>query len=146
MVSKTLSFSTPVIGTSASGKIKVSYVDFATLNFPSSVIAAGNVPVNSVIGANLYINSTCTYTKLSILTNSQRKYLIAHELGHNIGFQHTDTTVGIALTTLNSVCSNYGDLASVLQPGSDPVPSWSGFSTCDQDAFDWFWLKISSLN
>ena len=73
---------------------------------------------------------------------SQKKFILAHELGHVIGFRHTDTYDGLALTTYSSVCSNYSDGNSVMRAGTSLVPSWTSFSTCDIDAFDYlYWLS-----
>lgn len=142
---KSLTFNTPTNGSSSSGKINVSFEPLTshgyTLSQSRTIIAAGAYPdpSNPIIGLKLIINTESTGG--SSTNSSQKKYIMAHELGHTIGFRHTDSYDGVAITTYNTACSNAPDPSSVLRPGSSPVPSWtsSGFSTCDKDAFDWFY-------
>lgn len=70
---------------------------------------------------------------------SQKKFIMAHEFGHTIGFLHTNTSEGTILTSYSYPCisssCNGPDGVSVLRPGQTPVPSWIGFSTCDANIF-----------
>jgi hypothetical protein len=139
---KSLTFNSPVSATTTAAKtVNVTYQSLVTLQGISltnskKIVATTSLPDSSSgIGLNLVINSDYPGT----LTASQKKLIIAHELAHAIGFRHTDSYDGLALTTSNYACSNSLDGSSVWKSGTDPVPSWSSFSTCDQDAFDWYY-------
>ena len=73
------------------------------------------------------------------------KWIMTHELGHCIGFCHSDTQDGIAAYTLSSAACNSGfDAASVMICGCNvtSVPFWgttagtSNFSYCDKEVFN----------
>ena len=141
---KSLTFNTPTNGSFTSGRLNVSFEPLTNYGYSltksKSTHAITYLPdaSNPTIGYQLIINTE--YAGAS--TNpSQKKFIMAHELGHSIGFAHTDTYEGVDLTTSNHACSTLLDPSSILRSGSSPVPSWpsSGFSTCDKDAFDWFY-------
>jgi len=139
---KKLTFNSPVNSKTTTAKtVNVTYQSLVALRGISAessktIVAATTYPDSSSgIGENLVINTDYKGT----LTVSQRKLIIAHELAHAIGFRHTDSYDGLALTTTNYVCSNSLDVSSVWKAGTDPVPSWSNFSICDKDAFDWYY-------
>lgn len=73
------------------------------------------------------------------LSTSQKKFILAHELGHTIGFKHTNTSEGYSLTTSGYSCIPFGcngtNSGSVMRVGSTPPPSWVAFSYCDQEVF-----------
>lgn len=122
------------------GMINVVYTDFSKSTIPSLIqhpnaIAAGFLPINGIV-QNLYINSNYTTT----LSSAQRKFIMTHELGHCIGFVHTDTYEGSAIANVSSLssCRNNPDAKSVLKQGISPVPTWN-FSPCDTTVFSYFY-------
>lgn len=137
---KSLTFNTPANGSEAAGQINVSYehLNKYIAGDVSTIVGAGLTPgYGESIGFRLVVNSG--YTAGGVSLAAQKKFVMAHEMGHNIGFRHTDSYDGVDVTTANYSCSSLLDPASVLRPGTSPVPSWSTFSTCDKDAFDWFY-------
>jgi hypothetical protein len=96
---------------------------------PTDYIALASVPESNgdpgnVIRINLTGPATSTMQKIHALT---------HEIGHCIGFYHTDDMVGSLITGVSSSCRNNRDRYSVMQP---VVADWAGFSSCDRQAFD----------
>ena len=73
------------------------------------------------------------------LIAAKKKYIMVHELGHNLGFKHTDTFDYNPLTSIYYSCilasCDGSDLSSVMRPGGGTPPSWAGFSYCDQNVF-----------
>jgi len=122
------------------GMINVVYTDFSKslitiLKQHPNAIAAGFYPINGIV-QNLYINSNYTTT----LSSAQRKFIITHELGHCIGFLHTDTNEGSAIANVSSLssCRNNPDAKSVLSQAISPVPTWN-FSSCDTTVFNYYY-------
>ncbi len=73
------------------------------------------------------------------LSSGQKKLIMAHELGHTIGFKHTNTSEGYPLPIasypcISYVCDGY-DASSIMKSGGTPPSSWINFSTCDQQVF-----------
>ncbi|MCY1660132.1 M57 family metalloprotease [Chryseobacterium sp. SL1] len=139
---KSLTFNVPATGSySSSNTVNVSYQSLSAYLGPEymSSTAAGRVPVSGQsVGSELVINSDMDLAQN--LSTGQKTFVLAHELGHNIGFKHTNTSDGYQqVITGNPVCDNASDNQSVLRPGENPVPSWSKFSLCDQLAFDVFY-------
>lgn len=89
----------------------------ASAGFPSS-----NQPFNQVL---VNLNSLSNMTILE----GQKRYIMVHELGHCIGFHHTDGGAGIHITGTAIV-----DPQSVMNAGASTIPSWSSFSTNDMKA------------
>jgi Dual-action HEIGH metallo-peptidase len=114
--------------------ISGSNINGSYMNGPvsSSDVAIAFPPTsNGYPGQSIVINSgyCCSLSSL------QKLYAAVHELGHSIGFGHTDDlSSGTALTTSSSSCNSYGADNSVML-GNTGGASWSGFSTCDQLAF-----------
>lgn len=77
-------------------------------------------------GAGPTIGLTAAITEID---TSQLHLLLAHELGHCVGFRHTDEsyTNGPYLVPQTP----YTDANSVMNTGSTPVRSWTGFTTYD---------------
>lgn len=95
--------------------------------------ASGFIPSsNGNPGQYLFINSLYSYQG----TAGKKKLVIAHELGHTIGFLHTDTNDGFSVNTVNYWCNNSYDSYSVMCPGGGGNTQWQGFSACDQYAFN----------
>ncbi len=131
-------------GTDVVGAINVRYTNFTTNpQFAGSkyAIATAYPPVSGAV-QNMYINS---YYNAGGYTASQKKFIVAHELAHTIGFAHTDTYEYNAIDNVPALtnCRDNPDLNSVWRPGSTPVPSWTGFSSCDVTVFGYYyWSKL----
>ena len=96
---------------------------FAQSGFPTS---AGK-PYSAVT-----VNSACTVS----MTAAQKLKTAIHELGHCVGFMHTDDasgSLGIVATTANGTnCHLMCDPYSVMNQG---LMSFSSFTDCDKAAF-----------
>ena len=111
------------------GVINVRYEDFGSGD--ENVFARAGFPKSSgSIHKEIKINSGYTGTTLY---NSHKKKVSAHELGHCIGFCHTNTSDGSLLYTGNYACDTYDDSQSIMRQGRI---SWAGFSTCDELAYE----------
>ncbi len=111
------------------GVINVRYEDFGSAD--DNVFARAGFPSSGgSIHNEIKINSGYTGTTLY---NSHKKKVSAHELGHCIGFCHTNTYDGSALYTGNYGCDTYDDSQSIMRQGRI---SWAGFSPCDEIAYD----------
>lgn len=108
----------------AGGGVKVRRKAFSPSNAPAH---AWSPSTTGYPGHSLEINSN--YNE-SGLTSSKRKHIATHELGHTIGFMHTDTYDGIAIY---GACETTSDPTSVMHAY---MRSWTGFSTCDILAFN----------
>jgi predicted Zn-dependent protease len=120
---------TTVTTTSGKGKNKTtttstvipSYNILATTLYDAttSMVAQAYLPYsNGTVGNEVDIN-----TYYSTLTSAYKTFALTHELGHTIGFTHTDGTYGnlipgTPVTDANSVMNSY-------------VSSWNGFSPYD---------------
>lgn len=110
----------------------------------SPAIADGQFPANGQLGVRIGVNTSYSY-----LTEAQKIFVIAHEIGHTIGFRHTNWRASESETavlngvsygaytipgTINS--NNNPDPASVFNSGvgSTSVGSWTNFSQFDQIA------------
>ncbi|MGB4969011.1 MAG: hypothetical protein WBO31_05735 [Saprospiraceae bacterium] len=80
-------------------------------------------------GSHIFVN------KYRALTHTHMKLTLAHELGHTIGFMHTNTNDGLKLYTNNYTCDNKSDTKSVMCAGDKNGVVWNGFSLCDKKAF-----------
>ncbi len=144
---RSLTFNSPVSGSSVSSNtVNVSYQSLSALFGPSHITstAISRLPgAGETIGSQLIINSDMDAAQN--LTARQQTFVMAHELGHSIGFRHTDSSDGTLVYTGNWVCDGSADSKSVMRPGTSPIPSWptsgTGFSLCDQLAFSaFYWL------
>jgi hypothetical protein len=78
-------------------------------------------------GSKIHINSFYNY-----ISYNYKVFTIIHEIGHSLGFRHTNTTEGSALTTGNATCDNHPDSYSVFR---DILRPWVEFSYCDAYAY-----------
>lgn len=87
------------------------------------------------IGNPMIINSN---PNVSTLTTSKRKMAMVHELGHALGFAHTDEGLynWVNNSSIGSTCKNGLDQYSVMQLVNS---SWTGFTTCDKKVFDYYY-------
>lgn len=110
-----------------SGKINVTKGNISN----GSIVAQGDFVTSSGNpGGYLVINNLYTGTTLSYM---QKVYVMVHEIGHCIGFYHTDSNDGSQIITAISSCNNSTDPTSVFKAGN--AVAWNGFSNCDKEAF-----------
>lgn len=93
------------------------------------VIAGANLPSGGYPGNIILINNSYA----NLLTAAEKRNVIAHEIGHCLGFLHTDGGQGTLINTGYSPCQNSTDPNSVMAPTNH---TWYGFTTCDVLAFD----------
>ncbi len=116
----------------------------------NQTIASSEFPVsNSAPGSSIIINLDALDN--IAFSSAQKIYILAHEIGHCIGYRHTNWLVNNESAaieighTIPSVDPN-----SVMNSGSESpsVPSWNGFSVYDQLAADFIypqWAFYSQL-
>lgn len=94
----------------------------------ADLIAAANPPAGGYPGHYLIINNAYA----SLLTAAEKKNAIAHEIGHCIGFLHTDGGQGTLIYS-GYPCQYTTDPSSVMSYSNH---AWSGFTSCDVTAFN----------
>lgn len=107
----------------------------ANATLPSSTLAAAGPPSGGQPFDKVIINTA--YTWHSPVLSGQKLFTIIHELGHCIGFRHTNWNgLGESAPNRIGVSPNSGtnpDPSSVMN-GGNTTNSWSGFSTWDKYA------------
>lgn len=106
------------------------------------ILARGDFP-GSDPGGRIRINLSAPEMPL---TESQKIRLVAHELGHTIGFRHTNARhLGdLEGTPINGTPAD--DPTSVMNGGEEyKLATWSGFSTGDRDAARIIYPEIVTL-
>lgn len=121
------------------GEIDVVYEN---IGYPSAYARAIRPASSGVIGEKLSINSNFSGIPASSL--SERKFVLAHEMGHNIGIAHTDVPTNSEVFDVSSYIScngnqNYTDSQSVMRNGIIAGSTWPGFSTCDRVVLNYYW-------
>jgi hypothetical protein len=107
-------------------------VSFGTLG--SGLVALGVFPVNGQPGATVTINSAAANS----FSAGQKKWLMVHELGHNIGYRHSnwsalgEPTSPYGADSIPNTPSN--DLSSVMLGNPSTIPSFSAFNLYDKRA------------
>jgi len=79
-------------------------------------------------GRFIFIDNKYAYS----YNGSYKKLAMVHEIGHAIGFHHTDSGMGIKINNIGYWCNNYSDSYSVMRQG---IRGWQGFSSCDKKAY-----------
>lgn len=105
-------------------------IAFGATNPPTATGVGGTLKISSWIGQshpNPIVNNALNWNA------SERLYLITHEIGHGIGMAHTDTQEGWGNLYYSTAC-NGNDASSVMKGQTGKTP-WSGFTTCDKDAY-----------
>ncbi len=97
---------------------------------------------NGVPGTTININLAYESNYFSApsteyLRNLRRLRTAAHEIGHIVGFRHTDKYVGNLVRNVSSSCRYYEDCRSIMRTDGQSSAScstptfWTGFSDCD---------------
>lgn len=99
-------------------------------------LAQAEWPLSGNSGFQIRINNNADNNR--IMTTGQKRYNIAHELGHCVGFRHTNwsgrgETTAIGISGTPNTGSN-PDPNSVMNGGT-ALNSWAGFSTYDRIAY-----------
>jgi len=99
---------------------------------PYYVIAAGTPPSSGEPGNSIYINLDYTPLGGGSVTSSSKIYNMVHELGHNIGFRHTNWASNPnepSATTIPRTPTS--DSNSIMNSGTADN-NWNGFSSYDK--------------
>lgn len=97
------------------------WMDVAAYNDPATTtVAFANLPAINGISPGQYIRINTAYNYLSA---AEKLFTCVHELGHTIGYRHTDQTAGQLITG-----TPVNDPASVMNAFVGP---WGGFSAWD---------------
>lgn len=123
-------------GASTSSTYNSNAITIYTASLPTGVVARAEPPTsNGYPGYRIRVNPS-----FNSLDPDQKKFIIAHEIGHCLGFLHTDSSDGSAITSSSygcvpSSCDGTDALSVLKAGGSGPTPYWSNFSYCDQQVF-----------
>lgn len=113
-------------------------------SLPSGVVARAEPPAsNGYPGYQIRVNPS-----FNSLHPDQKKFIIAHEIGHCLGFLHTNSSDGTAINSWDYGCVPLScdgtDASSVLKAGgSGPTPYWSTFSYCDKQVFQCLYWSLA---
>jgi len=127
------------------GSVLVSYNDFSNDKYgPDNDSNYANCypPSIAYYGYTGNININNKYSP-SDFTNSVKKNIMAHELGHFVGFGHTNDNKKTFLYTDNSTCNwhNNYDTQSVMYQYAGGN-NWNGFTTCDIAAYEALYERV----
>jgi len=106
-------------------------VSIGSLSDPNAVAWAAFPTSNGKPGSQVIISSS-KWSDSSI-TSSMKQMAMVHELGHTIGFAHTDGGSG---TYIPTTCGTGTDPNSVMR---STMTSWTGFTNCDKQAFSFLY-------
>lgn len=119
--------------TYVAGELNINYLPIA-----STVIAQTYPPTSSSThGSLMQINQN-----IYGITNTAMRMNIAHELGHSIGLDHTDTISGSAVSS-TILCSTSPDPSSIMRTSIALNQAWTGFTTCDKAVIDYYWWSLA---
>ncbi|RDC56413.1 hypothetical protein DU508_12500 [Pedobacter chinensis] len=107
----------------------ITFTDATTDPELNGYYAISEFPTNDNAGFRIRINGNL-YNSLS---DSQKIYILTHEIGHCLGFRHTDNPGNDSFGTIQIPGTPTSDPNSVMNSGSynSVVPNWSSFSTYD---------------
>ncbi len=96
-------------------------------NLSSTTAGSAKVPEYGMPGPYVSLMDNVLTDDPNYIVRINQKTLVAtHELGHAVGFLHTDQPGSLIPKTPTS------DASSVMNSGTDPTPEWSGFSSYDE--------------
>jgi len=110
---------------SSYSRVLITYKNFGVIESLRGIKAEAYLSFGGRPGGEVSINSGHIYN----LSDAQREKTMTHELGHTIGFQHTDDSQD----NLISVCNQQSDSRSVMNTGNQ---SYTSLSTCDHQSLN----------
>jgi hypothetical protein len=110
-------------------------ITVATTCTSSNVAAYASFPASGNTGPTIYVNTCFAYST----TSAQKVHNMVHELGHSIGFRHSNYTqqgesAGTEGAVLISGTPTSGNATGSVMNGGTALNSWAGFATSDLTA------------
>jgi hypothetical protein len=101
----------------------------------SNVAAFASFPAGGNPGSTVYVNACFGYS----ISHAQMAHNMVHELGHTIGFRHSNYTqmgesAGVEGAVLISGTPTSGNASGSVMNGGTALNSWAGFATSDLTA------------
>lgn len=128
---------------SADGILVMSDSNDPEVNLPSNIAGLGEFPFNGSFGKKVWINTD--FNTQGTLNTEQRTALVAHELGHTLGFKHTNENPSLTLDS-RVPGTPTTDFYSVMNTG-DPYRTYGlgPFTAADKLAFHTIYKQNRAL-
>ena len=98
----------------------------------NTTYGAGFVPQGCSVGYKVGLNANTASQSMDV---SRLKFVLVHELGHTLGFEHTDENLGFKIPdTADSDPNSVMRSGTGLTSNPTSVPTWSGFTSDDLKA------------